>query len=458
MAASAGGVHEGIPAVDPATRDRVVADARDVLDGNWTGRSTIPADGLYPHQWNWDTGFIVIGRSRYDQARAEQEMEHLFRGQWANGMLPHIVFNPDVPADVYFPGPDFWDSTRSPDAPRDVVTSGLTQPPIHAVACLELYRHAADPDRARNFLRTMLPKLAALHRYFRDRRNAGTEGLTYFLHPWESGLDNSPAWDEAFEGFEIPAGALPPYHRRDLDHADPRDRPSNDAYDRFVYLSVVYRDSDYDDAATRDLTPFLVEEPMFNSIWAWSAQCLAEIAEIAGEDGGEFAEDAKRITGAIQSKLWDDEHGWFYPYDVRDGAHMNHYSIVSFMPLMAPGIDPGIARRTVESMKGTRHCFEANDHLLPSYDHHDENFNPRKYWRGPVWINTDWLLYRGCRATGHHREADELREAIVNLVGTLGFREYYDPHAAEAYGAHRFSWTAALAIDVLGDEAPEASA
>ena len=72
----------------------------------------------------------------------------------------------------------------------------------------------------------MFPKLAALHRYFRDERNVGTDGLTYFLHPWESGLDNSPAWDDAFEGFEIPAGALPPYHRRDLDHADPATAPA----------------------------------------------------------------------------------------------------------------------------------------------------------------------------------------------------------------------------------------
>ena len=42
-----------------------------MLGRNWTGTSTIPAAGLYPHQWNWDTGFIAIGHARYDQARAE---------------------------------------------------------------------------------------------------------------------------------------------------------------------------------------------------------------------------------------------------------------------------------------------------------------------------------------------------------------------------------------------------
>ena len=75
----------------------------------------------------------------------------------------------------------------------------------------------------------------------------------------------------------------------------------------------------YDDLAVRDLTPFLVEGPMFNAIWAWSAQCLSEIAAIVGEDGREFAEDAGHTTRAIESTLYDAEHGWFFPSDVRTG-------------------------------------------------------------------------------------------------------------------------------------------
>src|SRR5438105_5527404 len=97
--------------------DALVAGARDVLDGNWTGQSTIPAPGLYPHQWNWDTGFIAIGRSHYDQTRAEIELLSLFGAQWRTGMLPSIAFNPAVPADAYFPGPSFWRSETSADAP-----------------------------------------------------------------------------------------------------------------------------------------------------------------------------------------------------------------------------------------------------------------------------------------------------------------------------------------------------
>jgi hypothetical protein len=58
---------------------------------------------------------------------AAGELTALLRGQWSNGMVPHIVFNPSVAEDAYFPGPSFWQSsTRSPHAPRDVETSGIT--------------------------------------------------------------------------------------------------------------------------------------------------------------------------------------------------------------------------------------------------------------------------------------------------------------------------------------------
>jgi hypothetical protein len=426
-------------------------EARQVLDRNWTGRSTIPAAGLYPHQWNWDTGFVAIGRSRGDQERAEIELRSLFEGQWADGRLPYILFNPDVPADAYFPGPDFWASREhSEKAPKGIATSGITQPPLHPFAALHLYRHATDVERSRAFLREMFPRFAALYRYFRDQR-AGDEGLPFLLHPWESGLDNSPAWDEAFGRVKVPTGALPPYHREDLKHGDPRDRPSDADYDRFVYLSVVYRDSGYDDAKARDLAPFLVEDPMFNTLWALGADALVEIAGIIGEDGREFAEDRDRIVRGIEAKLWDDDAARFFPFDLLDRKHMNHHAIVSFLPLFAPGIDRSKRERVAKELANSRHCTHEACLLVPSYDIGEGAFDQRRYWRGPLWVNTNWLLYQGCRSVGADRTAAELRDAVLSLVGHNGFREYYDPHGDAAYGASDFSWTAALYLDLLAD-------
>ena len=88
--------------------------AANVLKDNWVGHSTVPAPGLYPHQWSWDTAFIAVGHSVVNASRARIELESLFNAQWTNGLLPHIVFNPSVVEGRYFPGPAYWrSSTKS---------------------------------------------------------------------------------------------------------------------------------------------------------------------------------------------------------------------------------------------------------------------------------------------------------------------------------------------------------
>jgi glycogen debranching enzyme len=172
-----------------------------------------------------------------------------------------------------------------------------------------------------------------------------------------------------------------------------------------------------------------------------------------GEDGREFAEDAERITHAIETKLWDEDHRRFLPFDLHAGRRMDHHSVVSFLPLVAPGLDSDKARRTAESMNDVRHCRIDRDgrtcFILPTYQPGDADYNPRLYWRGPIWINTNWLLERGTRAHGETALADELRASTLELVRHAGLREYFDPHTGTAYGAHRFSWTAALTLDLL---------
>jgi hypothetical protein len=188
--------------------------AKSTLNNNWTGSYTKPSPRLYPHQWNWDSGFIAIGYSHYDQKRAQKELMSLFNAQWPNGMVPQIVFNPRALGN-YFPEPDFW------QIPGGGLTSGITMPPLHATACLHIYQHTRQSDEARSFLKTMYPKLLASHRYFYRNRDPKKTGLVYIRHPWESGLDNSPTWDSPLEKMRIDPKALPPYERKDLGHGIP---------------------------------------------------------------------------------------------------------------------------------------------------------------------------------------------------------------------------------------------
>jgi hypothetical protein len=436
-----------------AERAALIEDAKEVLDRNWTGGCTIPSRSLYPHQWSWDAAFIAIGRSWYDQARAEQELDSLFAAQWTNGMLPHIVFNPAVPAGTYFPGPDFWDSEGADGHRQGPATSGITQPPLHALAALEVHRRAQDPARARAFLARLYPKMVAQHDYLARWRDPAGHGLAVIVHPWESGMDNAPAWDEDLK-LAVPPGAIPPYRRFDLVHASPADRPTRAAYDRFVYLAITYRDMGYDDSRLLAESPFLVEDPLFNTIWCASALALAEIAEALGRDPAPQRELAARISAGMREHLWDPQTRRFHALDIRTGELLRHNMITSLMPLLDPALPADHVEAIVADL-GSPHFRPEDPHafLVPSHDLVSPEFDRRRYWRGPVWINTDWLLWRGLHrhatTAGAVGYAAEIASSMVRLVRLSGWREYFDPFSGAGYGSADFSWSAALIIDLL---------
>ena len=151
-----------------------------VLRANDRGRYTVPSPKLYPHQWAWDSAFAAIGWAHIDPARAWLELETLLAGQWADGRVPHIYFH--EPSDSYFPGPDFWQTERS---------SSISQPPIWATAARLIVERTGAGER----LAALVPKMDASHRFFGEQRDPLGWGIVAVAHPWESGLDNSPAWD-----------------------------------------------------------------------------------------------------------------------------------------------------------------------------------------------------------------------------------------------------------------------
>ena len=87
--------------------------------------------------------------------------------------------------------------------------------------------------------------------------------------------------------------------------------------------------------------------------------------------------------------------------------------------------------------------------LLPSYDLHGPAFDPYRYWRGPAWFNVNWLLERGLRRCGETERADALRTDVLAAAASSRFAEYLDPYTGAGRGARDFSWTAALALDLL---------
>jgi glucosylglycerate hydrolase len=76
-------------------------------------------------------------------------------------------------------------------------------------------------------------------------------------------------------------------------------------------------------------------------------------------------------------------------------------------------------------------------------------FEPRNYWRGPVWPVINWLLWQSLHQLGYSARADAIRRDSLTQVAAAEFGEYFEPFTGEQLGSAQQSWTAAVALDWL---------
>ena len=439
----------------------IIARAAGVLRENDMGEWTRASPTLYPHQWSWDSAFIAIGLVHLDTGRAAGELRTLLEYQWKNGKIPHIVFNPEAPPESYFPGPEHWASAAdTPDAPPGpALTSGLCQPPVHAIAARHILRVAEARDRdsaeAREFLEEVYPKLLAWHRYLATARDPEGSGLVTIYHPWESGTDNSPRWTSALERVEV--GEVPDYERLDLDHIpDPAERPTGYEYDRFIWLVEVIKHAGCDDAVLHRTSPFLAKDVLASAILVRANEALLDVAEVVGAPGKDRAMIwawIERGRGGLDER-WDSELGLCLDYDLRAGEPLAARTIAGFAPLIA-GAGSNDRLETLLRVLDS-HDFTGNPDLCrplpPSTSPDDPGFLPRSYWRGPVWPVMNWLLWWSLESSGQRKRAARLKGNALAQLSDGRFGEYYEPFTGEALGSDDQSWTAAVALDWLAAE------
>ena len=427
-------------------------DARSVLEKNWKNSFTIPCEGLYPFQWNWDSGFIAIGWAHVNMQRAKQEVRSLLLGQWSNGFLPHIVFHNE--ADTYFPGPEVHAVHLNANSP-EIPTSGITQPPVLGFVLEELYHIADDKSDMLAFLETVFDQVYLNHQYFYQHRDPQNEGLVYICHNWEAGTDNTPVWDFIWDTFEVPNYEM---NRRDTAMIDASHRPTNKEYQYYIHLIELFKSWRYDDAEIAAKSPFLVQDPLFNSMLIASNESLIKLGKLLHRTAKVeqlIAWNHKAKEG-LHVKLFDATTNAYVYYDLRNEKKYAHISSSSFAPLFAGVPSNEVAEKLVSHFRNGKFSGAQDENFLcASFDPSSDLFNSQKYWRGPIWINLNWIIYRGLMKYGFKEEAETIKSDTLFLLQKYGFYEYFEPskakneHLTGGYGGSNFSWSAALAIDLL---------
>lgn len=433
--------------------DSLLQAAKSVLEMNDRGDYTQPAHELYPHQWLWDSCFTAIGLRHLDVERAKTELLSLLRGQWSNGMLPNIIFRDER---KYRTDRNIYRSWLNPFAPDDVATSGITQPPVLAEAVVQVGAKLDWPER-RQWYRQMYPALLAYHEWLYRERDPHSEGLILLIHPWETGLDNTPPWMHELHEHQL-SGWVRAIEATKLDkiiglfRRDTRSVPIDERFSTIEAIGLFdiqlrLRRKAYDIDKILDHSMFTIEDAAFNAMFIRANTHLRDIARSLRETLPDELVKSMAKTEKAYENLWDPYAGRYFSRDFVTHNLIKVPSVATLLPLYGGSISKERAAQLVALLENSQ--LFGSDYPVPSAPLNSSYFHPKLYWQGPSWVNINWLIIDGLERYGYKDHAAALRETTLEMVGKSGCYEYFDPLDGSAAGAPNFSWTAALAIDLL---------
>lgn len=186
--------------------------------------------------------------------------------------------------------------------------------------------------------------------------------------------------------------------------SDAENRPRNSDDDSVGTLQAAKYESGLDnspmydnavyDAATHQMQ---LADVGLMSMYIADCNALATIADILGKhsDAGQLRGRAAKYRASLAT-LWDENTGIFLNKDLRTGEFSRRLSPTNLYPLLAQAATAQQADRMIRDHLSNPKEFWGT-WVIPSIARDEPAFKDQEYWRGRIWGPMNYLVYLGLR-------------------------------------------------------------
>ena len=373
--------------------DRIAVKAVVTLISNWrTHRGGLLHEGIVPsHAAYYFVGFWAWDTWRFSAALAKFDPE---------------LAKDNIRAMFDYQQPDgmIIDCIYTDPAENNARDS---KPPLVSWAVDEIFTHTNDTA----FISEMYPQLMAYYKWWYNKRDHNRNGMceygstdgTLEAAAWESGMDNAIRFDDA----------------------------------------KMLKNNGAEDAWSMDQ-----ESVDLNAYLALECKLLKKFASILG-----VTFDGPDYSSQVADYFFDKEKGFFFDRRLKDGSFIQEPGCEAYTPLWTEVATADQVKAMLPLLTDTA---KFSTYIpFPTVAADNPKYNPRGYWRGPIWLDQTYFAIRGLRNYGYNKMADEYTlQVFYRLQGLkegAPIHENYGTHTGELLKAPHFSWSSSHLLMLYDD-------